>query len=377
VTFVSNGMLTVRRLRRAVRTGELKLIRKGLTALPPEVGQLTLLEALTLEDNQLTALPPEIGKLTKLRTLWLNNNQLTALPPEIGQLTELETLSLDSNQLTALPPEIGKLTKLRTLWLDNNQLTALPPEIGQLTELETLSLGSNQLTALPPEIGQLTELETLSLSSNQLTALPPEIGQLAELRMLWLEKNQLTALPPEIGQLTLLETLILENNQLTALPPEIGSLLIEGLNIFLRHNPLRRRYRNLSRRDLGAQLIRRLDPAKRQQVTFDRWSSEDWRTVIITIVGTFVANVVTLLYVGLALASVRSSKVRTADEADYAVVAVITGAVGLTVILYSYLGRQYTFSSWMRRFIWFTILLMGMSVLFVALFLVGKAAGIK
>src|SRR5580658_11010410 len=126
VTFVSNGMLTVRRLRRAVRTGELKLIRKGLTALPPKVGQLTLLEALTLEDNQLTALPPEIGKLTKLRTLWLNNNQLTALPPEIGQLTELETLSLDSNQLTALPPEIGKLTELETLSLISNQLTALP-----------------------------------------------------------------------------------------------------------------------------------------------------------------------------------------------------------------------------------------------------------
>ncbi len=34
-------------------------------------------------------------------------NQLTALPPEIGQLTNLQTLYLGDNQLTTLPPEIG------------------------------------------------------------------------------------------------------------------------------------------------------------------------------------------------------------------------------------------------------------------------------
>ena len=37
---------------------------------------------------------------------------MTALPPEIGQLTALQRLELDSNQLTALPPEAGQLTAL-------------------------------------------------------------------------------------------------------------------------------------------------------------------------------------------------------------------------------------------------------------------------
>ncbi|MDP6550554.1 MAG: leucine-rich repeat domain-containing protein [Dehalococcoidia bacterium] len=36
--------------------------------------------------------------------LFLTGNQLTALPPEIGNLTGLTDLDLDGNQLTALPP---------------------------------------------------------------------------------------------------------------------------------------------------------------------------------------------------------------------------------------------------------------------------------
>ncbi len=36
---------------------------------------------LNLSNLNLTELPPEIGELTELRVLWLNNNQLTQLPP--------------------------------------------------------------------------------------------------------------------------------------------------------------------------------------------------------------------------------------------------------------------------------------------------------
>jgi hypothetical protein len=107
--------------------------------------------------------------------------QLTVLPPEIGQLTSLQSLSLSSNRLTVLPPEIGQLTSLHSLYIGNNQLTGLPSEIGQLTALRRLDLGQNQLTALPPEIGQLMALTRLDLRQNQLTTLPLEIGQLTQL----------------------------------------------------------------------------------------------------------------------------------------------------------------------------------------------------
>ncbi len=45
---------------------------------------------LHLWSNQLSALPPEIGQLTNLRWLDLRNNQLSALPAEIVQLTNLD-----------------------------------------------------------------------------------------------------------------------------------------------------------------------------------------------------------------------------------------------------------------------------------------------
>ena len=142
---------TIRRARDEGAT-ELNLFQKDLTALPPEIGQLTELTQLDLGMNQLTALPPDIGQLTKLTTLYVDENQLTALPPEIGQLAKLTNLGSFGNRLTALPPEIGQLTGLTHLDLSRNQLTALPPEIGQLTKLRGLRLAGNPLTEPPPEV---------------------------------------------------------------------------------------------------------------------------------------------------------------------------------------------------------------------------------
>jgi internalin A len=220
----SEGWTTSGELETARRTNHLSLTQRRLTALPPEIGQLTNLQQLELGGNQLTELPPEIGQLTNLRQLVIGLNELTELPPEIGQLTNLQQLHLGANQLTALPPEVGQLANLRQLELGANQLTALPPEIAQLTNLHTLHLDGNELATLPQEICQLTNLRQLYLSDNRLTTLPPEIGQLTNLHTLLLGSNGLTTLPPEIGQLTSLQQLHLNNNQLTELPPEIGQL---------------------------------------------------------------------------------------------------------------------------------------------------------
>ena len=196
----------------------------GLTHIPPEIGQLTVLTELDLSNNQLTNLPPEIGRLTALTELHLSNNQLTSLPPEIGQLTALTELNISNNQLTSLPPEIGQLTALMMLDLKKNQLTNLPPQIGQLSSLAKLAIYKNQLASLPPEIGRLTALIELLLSSNRLASVPPEIGQLNSLKYLFLHNNQLTRIPAEISLLSGLKRLQLSANQLTGLPPEIGDL---------------------------------------------------------------------------------------------------------------------------------------------------------
>ncbi|MBS4165284.1 Uncharacterized protein NEOC65_000337 [Neochlamydia sp. AcF65] len=173
----------------------LKLMRLGLTFLPPELWQLSQLQDLDLSNNQLTVLSPEIRQLSQLKKLYLRNNKLTTIPAEIGQLSQLKHLILDRNQLTFLPAEIRQLSQLESLWLRSNQLIMLPAEIGQLSQLQKLHLNSNQLTFLPVEIGQLSQLENLWLRGNQLTAIPAEIGQLSQLLDLDLSYNQLTALP--------------------------------------------------------------------------------------------------------------------------------------------------------------------------------------
>ena len=242
--------------------------------IPPELGNLSNLRILRLENNQLTgAIPPELGRLSNLTHLWLYDNQLSGtIPPELGNLSNLENLYLDTNQLTgAIPPELGNLSNLKDLVLgqnsvSDNQLTgAIPPELGDLTNLGQLALGGNRLTgaippelgrlsnltflrlennqltgAIPPELGDLTNLEVLNLETNQLSGtIPSELGNLSNLTELWLHYNQLSGtIPPELGNLTNLEVLTLDTNQLSGtIPPELGRLS-NLTELWLRDNQL-------------------------------------------------------------------------------------------------------------------------------------------
>lgn len=46
---------------------------------------LFLFGQLGLRDNQLLDIPREIGELTRLRELHIQNNRLTVIPPEVGE----------------------------------------------------------------------------------------------------------------------------------------------------------------------------------------------------------------------------------------------------------------------------------------------------
>jgi len=104
-------------------------------------------------------IPTEIGKLSNLQLLWLNNNQLTGeIPTEIGKLSNLQWLYLYNNQLTGeIPTEIGKLSNLQRLQLFNNELTGeIPTEIGKLSNLQWLYLFNNNLSKnIPEEVKKL------------------------------------------------------------------------------------------------------------------------------------------------------------------------------------------------------------------------------
>ena len=178
--------------------------------IPPDMGNLAMLQQLILPSNELTGgIPPELGTLPYLESLYLGDNQLTgSIPAGLGNLDYLWTLSLSGNQLSgSTPPELGSLVGLQNLDLSENQLTGvIPPAIGGMTNLSVLLLNGNQLSGdIPSELGRLADLRELNLSMNPLTGrVPPQLGNLTFLYSLDLSTTQLVgALPRSFTQLDL------------------------------------------------------------------------------------------------------------------------------------------------------------------------------
>ena len=191
-----------------------------LTELPPEIGDLTNLEEISIRRNYLSKLPAEIGKLKKLKYLDLVLNQLNTLPKEIGALTSLETLILGHNPLTGLPNEISHLPNLRFLKLQglntntSEQLTltyskVLPNLKSAADSINYLKLEQSQFNwaDLFNKLAGIKSLETLDIHACHIQELAPEIGKISSLKQLYLGENAITKLPDEIKALTHLEQL--------------------------------------------------------------------------------------------------------------------------------------------------------------------------
>ncbi len=109
------------------------------------------------------SIPPELGNLSELQALYLHGNELSGrIPPQLGNLSKLVALGLSENDLSGrIPPELGSLSELTHLWLYGNQLTGgVPSSLGNLSKLERLYLHANSgLTGpLPDSFTQLKQL---------------------------------------------------------------------------------------------------------------------------------------------------------------------------------------------------------------------------
>ena len=216
------------------RVTRLVLQGNGLAGeLPPELGDLTSLWDLYLGGHGLLIgpVPRELGNLTRLRYLNVENSQLTGeIPRELGNLVNLDWLSLAGNELTGeIPHELGNLSNLKLLLLSGNELTGeIPRELGNLAHLDWLILGGNELTGeIPRELGNLANLTLLKLDRNQLTGeIPHELGSLANLEQLGLWDNRLTGeIPHELGSLSNLTSLRLGGNELSGcIPADLRSV---------------------------------------------------------------------------------------------------------------------------------------------------------
>jgi Leucine-rich repeat (LRR) protein len=143
---------------------KLKFLRISAKEIPREIGLCKQLEKLELYNhpdykNYITplVLPEEIGNLTNLRHLDIEENHLEKLPKSIGKLKKLKYLSVSENQLEILPLEICNLTNLQELYLSKNKLTSLPEGFEKLKNLYYLDISGNMINKIPKELRFLKE----------------------------------------------------------------------------------------------------------------------------------------------------------------------------------------------------------------------------
>eukprot|EP00002_Diphylleia_rotans_P014390 TRINITY_DN2804_c0_g2_i3.p2 TRINITY_DN2804_c0_g2~~TRINITY_DN2804_c0_g2_i3.p2 ORF type:complete len:1317 (+),score=282.72 TRINITY_DN2804_c0_g2_i3:29-3979(+) len=105
---------------------DLDLTRRDLSHLPPNLGLVTGLTRLQLQQNRLCELSGNLFSLPRLAVLNLSNNRISSLPSEVSCLVELRSLLVAHNALSALPDAITHLTALRKLVADGNPLQEPP-----------------------------------------------------------------------------------------------------------------------------------------------------------------------------------------------------------------------------------------------------------
>ena len=100
--------------------------------------------------TSLLVLPPELGKLTKLTQLLLDDNDFTGqLPSELGNIAGLQHLFVRDSRLTGeIPAWLASLDDLEYLYLEGNDFTGCIP--AGLRDVQNNDLDSLELAYCSP-----------------------------------------------------------------------------------------------------------------------------------------------------------------------------------------------------------------------------------
>ncbi|KAK3428265.1 hypothetical protein EUGRSUZ_F04313 [Eucalyptus grandis] len=199
-----------------------------LNGLPVELGYMTALKELFIDETSVQEIPISVGNLRKLEILsGFKCFPLTHLPSSICYLAALSELSLEGAEVTELPRSLGELLNLRRLSLrDCCYLEELPDSIGKMRSLEELDISATSISELPNSIRNLESLKVLKMDSSFIRAFPGEIGNLAKLEELhasWCRSLK-GPIPCDIKELHNLRLLTLGHSSVSSLPSEIVTI---------------------------------------------------------------------------------------------------------------------------------------------------------
>lgn len=208
----------------------------NVAVLPDEIGYLSNLQSLYLQDVAFKKFPPTFKNLKQLKTLSIvhpiehctENIPLFALPDEIGELEQLENLHIESCLLSFIPEQIRKLTALRTLYINcDPEALCKSPELYK--KFRRRKDNPEALHFVPDTLSVLPRLEMLTLLlPSRHFPLSEALFQNSHLRHLQLSARLVTQLPlqsKELGRLTHLEvfkpTLLQQLHLTFALPDTV------------------------------------------------------------------------------------------------------------------------------------------------------------
>ena len=174
------------------RVIEINLFNNGLSGqLPPEIGDLALLQSLRLYNNMITNVPQELFKLRQIQVLDLDFNGIHGNLPAEFISPQLTNLTISCNYFEGFLPSVWITPKLRYLNIYQNLFSGPIPEgLGSAQELVEVELSSNYFSSLlPNKLGSLKKLEKLRLSFNQyqFDQIPDDWSGMENLRHLEME----------------------------------------------------------------------------------------------------------------------------------------------------------------------------------------------
>ena len=149
--------------------------KRAISDIPQGIyAHLTLLRKLVISFCGLTSLPHNMGQLTMLQPLDLSWNKLQHLCDSFSSLINLKYLNLSHNPFVALHKELAfkSFTNIITLLLINTQLSLLPSLVSHMTEL---NIYGNSVSHLPKQLCHLHNLKELHASWNSLVSPPVEV----------------------------------------------------------------------------------------------------------------------------------------------------------------------------------------------------------